>query len=156
MPFVLILSYHGHWKLQVTADCTLLSGTLWVITDFMAKTCSQQSQMTFSNPFTASIQTQDPTRYIRQRVLHFGCKYFWTLILNIFPIDRGCLCDASVGLESEWWRDVWGESQCQGRTLAVSCSSHAVVMSLVLITSGAGAGVTGTGHESVWTKSFPL
>ena len=62
----------------------------------------------------------------------------------------------SAGLESEWWRDVWGESQCQGRTLPVSCSSHAVVMSLVLITSGAGAGVTGTGHESVWTRSFPL
>ena len=66
MPFVLILSYHGHWKLQVTADCTLLSGTLWVITDFMAKTCSQQSQMTFSNPFTAEIQTQDPTHQVHQ------------------------------------------------------------------------------------------
>ena len=65
-------------------------------------------------------------------------------------------CVTRAGLESEWWRDVWGESQCQGRTLAVSCSSHAVVMSLVLITSGAGAGVTGTGHESVWTRSFPL
>ena len=114
--------------------------------------------MTFSNPFTAKIQTQATTRYqVHQATsIAFWMENIFWILTKIFSRLIVAACVTRSGLESEWWRDVWGESQCQGRTLAVSCSSHAVVMSLVLITSGAGAGVTGTGHESVWTRSFPL
>ena len=60
------------------------------------------------------------TRYIRQRVLQFGCKYFWTLVWNIFQLDHGGLCDECGSGE-------WVVARCLGR-IAVSRPHTACVM----------------------------